>query len=146
MKKQAYRLLVIAGLMITLLVASADAQFPRVITADIPFDFLVMDKRLPAGQYDLDPIRMGGIGALRIRSADGQVTAVVLTQSSTARANQAGLNLVFNRVGGQYFLSQVRGIEDKTFHQLPKSRIEKSLANQTGALKRSTVFIIGQHR
>jgi hypothetical protein len=124
MKKLAYRLLTLAGLMVTMLVASANAQVARSITADIPFNFVVKDIVLPAGKYFLEPIRLEGAEIIKVRNANAHIKAIVMTQLETARANQAGVRLVFNRYGDQYFLSQIMGFEENVLFQLPKSRIE----------------------
>lgn len=139
MKKQIYSLFTIAGLMFTVLVTSAPAQAAHSIIAAIPFDFIVMDKVLPAGKYCFEP--NSGLGVLKIQSANGQLTVFVLAQMATLRANQAGLKLIFNRFGEQYFLSQVMGFDEEFVHQLSKSRRETVLANNASPLKRNTVSI-----
>jgi hypothetical protein len=137
MDKNVFRLFTMAGLLVTLLTVSAQAQTAHLLTADIPFDFVISNKVLPAGNYNLEPI--GGLGTLKIHSAKGNIALIVMTQLISLRARQDELKLVFNRFGDQYFISQVVELREGMFHQLSKSRMEVLLAKNPDTLKRISI-------
>ena len=87
--------------------AAAYAQGSTPIQGTVPFDFIVGNRTLPAGQYTVDQGTAPSV--MVIRSADRKGTAIVLTHAlhSTASRNEA--RLVFHRYGYTYFLSEVWG-------------------------------------
>jgi hypothetical protein len=127
-------IMVVAGL-------SAQAQSDRLLVANVPFNFYVDDKALPAGKYRVEAIQMAGCNALRIQGADGRVTVFVPTRLASAGPNQSGSGLTFNRFGEQYFLSQVFGLEEKAVHKLSRSRAEEALAKTRSTPKQKTVSL-----
>ena len=143
MKKQAYTILVIAALLATVF-TSAQAQSDRLIAANVPFNFMIKDRALPAGEYVFALVQVGGSDAVKIQSADGHITAFVPTRSATAKASQAEPKLVFNRYGDQYFLSQMYGLEDSTTQQLARPGSEDRLAKSK--TERSNVSIAAHKR
>src|ERR1700687_1413843 len=143
MKKQAYTILVIAALLATVF-TSAQAQSDRLIAANVPFNFMIKDRALPAGEYVFALVQVGGSDAIKIQSVDGQITAFVPTRSAKAKASQAEPKLVFNRYGDQYFLSQMYGLEDSTTQQLPKPGSEDRLAKSK--TERSNVSVAAHKR
>ena len=138
MKKQSYTVLVIAALLATVF-TSAQAQSDRLITASVPFNFVIKDRALPAGEYVFALVQLGGSDAVKIQSADGHITAFVPTRSAKAKASQAAAKLVFNRYADQYFLSQVCGLEDSTTQQLTKPRAEDRLAKTEAEKKNVSI-------
>jgi hypothetical protein len=95
----------VAAAMIGIVTASP-ARADERINATVPFDFIVGDSRLPAGDYVITEISMPGI--VSIVSADAQHSAFVLTiPSSDDAAPQP--ELVFERFGGQHFLARITG-------------------------------------
>jgi hypothetical protein len=143
MRTQAYTILVIAALLANVF-TSVQAQSDRLISANVPFNFMIKDRTLPAGEYIFALVRFGGSDAVKIQSTDGNLTAFVLTCSANAKASQAEPKLVFNRYADKYFLSQVFGLEDSNMQQLAKPRDERRLA--TTATERSNVSIAGHKR
>jgi hypothetical protein len=86
-------------------IGSANAQSVS-IRADVPFNFVVNDRLLPAGEYTISPITPYG-SAIRLRSSDSKMT-VVLTpcQCASAPAQQES-KLVFRVSGNRYLLWQI---------------------------------------
>ncbi len=68
MKKHVYSLLAMAGLLLTVALISASAQSVRLVVANIPFNFIVKSKALPADEYTIEPIQPGAFQALKIQS------------------------------------------------------------------------------
>ncbi|HET8676744.1 MAG TPA: hypothetical protein VFO63_13190 [Blastocatellia bacterium] len=146
MRKQAYTLFATASLVLALAAISVHAQSARLVVADIPFNFTVKNRTLPAGEYTVEPIQIGGAPALRIQSRDGRITAMVQARFSKDGESKAEPKLIFNRFGEQYFMAQALGFEENVIYTLPKSRAEEALARGKGDPKRQTVSVTGRHQ
>jgi hypothetical protein len=83
-------------------VASANGQARR-SKANVPFEFMVGDKSLPAGAYTIASATTNGNG-LRIQCAASNDAALALT---TALSGKSHPKLVFHRYGQRYFLAEV---------------------------------------
>lgn len=145
MKKQAYSLLATLGLLITLTLATAYAGTARLVTANVPFNFVVKDKTLPAGKYSMEPIQIGGSEAIKIQSLDGHITVIVLVRLAKGRTNQEDSRLIFNRFGNRYFLAEVLGFEE-AIYRVPRSRIEDELARSVSGTNQQVVSVKGRQR
>jgi hypothetical protein len=77
-----------------------------VVTAKVPFAFHVGDARLPAGDYVVKEVSAGS-DVLLIQSADGRSAFTESTPSSMSKGAAAQPELVFQKVGNQYFLVRV---------------------------------------
>src|SRR5262249_7784564 len=114
------------GLGMLLAVSATQAQEARV-KANIPFDFVVGNKVLPAGEYIVSP--EGGTNqAIVIRAEEGDSFALATTHACSASSASSSTKLVFQLMGGQYFLSQIWTAGYDQGRQLPKSRTELQMA------------------
>jgi hypothetical protein len=95
--------------------------------AEIPFDFVVGQKTLPAGEYAISPGNDTNKDILWIKKTDSRATANMVTFGQNIKRQQAGPYLVFNRYGNQYFLSQVWTKFDQLGRQAAQSAQEKEL-------------------
>ena len=131
MKKQLTRAFAVFGLMLmSAAFTGASAQTVRTIFIHVPFEFVVGEKRLPAGDYVVRRLAHDSEKALLVRSADGKVSASVLTNTVGTRADASKAQLVFTRYGEQYFLARVWAPGANTARALPKSRIQRSLERE----------------
>ena len=132
MKNQLVNMLTKFGFLtvIALVTAVGSAQGQSLfykLRANIPFDFVVANQKLPAGKYFIGrAIQNSGDSVLLISSLDGRVHAVRWTTPVESRFKNKG-TLVFNRYGDQYFLSQVWPAGASTGRQLYKSRSEREV-------------------
>jgi hypothetical protein len=119
------------GLGLLIVVSGAQAQETRV-KADIPFDFIVGNQVLSAGEY-----MVASEGATNqvivIRSNDRKTAIMALTNSCSSSKPSDTTKLVFHRLAGRYFLSQVWAAGNSRGRQLPKSRFEVQLAKNSNA-------------
>jgi len=121
---------------------SVKAQSTRLLAAEIPFNFYVSDKALPAGEYRFEATQLGGSDALKIQSKNGHFTVFVQVRLSTPMSNKFESIVRFHRLGDQYFLSQVQGFEEKAVYTLSRSHLERSaFARSKSTPKQSTVSI-----
>jgi hypothetical protein len=125
MKKQVLKIFSMLSLAVTLTVAAVYANPTGALKANIPFDFSVGNKTLPAGVYTVAPTTTPGL--LLIRREDGRMGALIQTQGVLARREQDKTKLVFRRYGDHYFLAQLWTAGDSNGRELWKSRTEREL-------------------
>jgi len=106
---------------------------------NIPFDFIVGDKTLPAGQYSVARALPGsGDLVLQIGSVEGHSRAVPLTIPVNSLKSRDRATLVFHRFDDQYFLYQVWPSAATYGREIAKSRserqAEKRIHESIGAL------------
>ena len=110
MRKSACVSLLALSLAVSILGAGpASAKSIDGLRAQIPFDFHVGDKVIPAGDYVVNAMS-DDEKTLRIREAGGGESAAALTNLTLAKQNsEASPRLVFRKYGDQYFLAAVWG-------------------------------------
>jgi hypothetical protein len=140
MKKQAFSTFTILGLLLLITAVSVHAQYHRGKTVTtIPFDFIVGDKTLPAGEYRLQPNRSDSQNVWLLQSRNYRANVYFLTMSVQSGEAQEKGKLVFRKYGDQYFLSQIWRTGDKGGRELVKTRREHELAKNSG--ERQTIVL-----
>ena len=130
MKKSAFAIAALLGLLLVGAVGSAQAQ--QSFKVNIPFAFTADKATLPAGEYVVQRPAIGGPRVLLLQRIDGSAAAIVTAMSVQANDWQSQTCLVFQRYGDHYFLSQMWTEGNKSGLQLYKSQREKELArNET---------------
>jgi hypothetical protein len=109
--------------------AAAFAQNGAALRADVPFDFRIGQKILPAGQYDVHSAAMGK--ALSIQRVDSKAGAVVLVHDVQAFKTPQKGSLVFNRYGDTYFLAKVWSPGDSQGRAIPQTKSEREFARNS---------------
>ena len=146
MKKQLYMVVTIIALITVAGLSSARAQTTVLLKANVPFEFSVGSKTMPAGQYTVSCIGSGSsIRTLVLRSRDGHESILVRTISVSGKI-QDNAKLVFDRYGDRYFFAQAWLAADSIGMQAPESRTEKHMARELAANKqaRETVAVIAK--
>jgi len=143
MKLQLVNVLKKVGLLCAILLAtvvvSAQAQSPsNRVTAQIPFDFNIGDRKLPSGKYSVGRVRQNSDDVvLSIDDKDGRSKAMRTSIPVRNLDLTENAKLVFHRYGDQYFLYQVWPAGSTTGRQFPKSRTEleaQDTLNQVGRM------------
>ena len=112
------------------------------VSADIPFQFVVRDQVMPAGQYT---VTSGGSSpTLVLRNAGSKANVFVITSTVEGSEAKGGYQLVFHRYGNQYFLSQVFGTADAAGREIHESRTERELAKTSSVRKTETVILLAK--
>jgi hypothetical protein len=122
MKKQLFALL---GLGLLFTTASAYAQTVA-LKANVPFNFIVTGKTLPAGEYDIQSLS-GNERVLVIRGAEASPKMVMASPCESVRPSDK-TKLIFHRYGDRYFLSQIWTAGNSSGTELPQSRREAEVA------------------
>jgi hypothetical protein len=131
MKKEVVKGLAKLGLLVvmTMIAAGTSAKAQTLeykLTANIPFDFTVADKKFQAGEYSISRAQAtAGDTVVRISSADGHANINRITVPVIRLTAQNKATLVFHRYGEEYFLFQVWPAGANTGRVLPKSRGER---------------------
>jgi hypothetical protein len=127
LKKQAVNAFVLLSLTLSLSAIHVYPQGNTVIgRIDIPFDFSVSDKTLPAGTYSITRANQDR-NMLLLRSRDGREAVNILTNPVRAKEAPETRKLLFRRYGETYFLYQIWQRDEVQGRQLSKSRTERSI-------------------
>ena len=118
----------IAVLTLGLLLAAPALAQTAAMKVDVPFDFIVNGKTLPAGEYRVDAMPTSS-GTIAIRSTEQSAKIVALTNSCESLEAADTSKLVFHRYGNQYFLAQVWSLGNSEGRELPRSRAEREIAS-----------------
>src|SRR5262245_19371414 len=103
MKKQTLAIVATLSIVIALAVTGL-ASLSTQVKANIPFDFMVNGKTLPAGAYTLS---LGAVkDTLVIRSRENSVAIAAISMATTDKG-EGKARLVFRRYGNQNFLAKV---------------------------------------
>jgi hypothetical protein len=104
---------------------------------DVPFDFVVGDQTLPAGQYTVQH----GVtpGTVLVRSLDGQTSHFRIANTIQAGNSKDQSTLVFNRYGSQNFLARVWVAGRGDGVELKQSKVEREMARR-GAAKETVAM------
>ena len=111
------------------------------LTVNIPFDFTVLDKKLPAGKYSFSRAQVSdGDLVVQISSADGKSVARLTRPVVTRDAANDGM-LVFHQYGDEYFLYEIWPAGANTGRAFPKSRAEREAARNAPGGKVAQVVL-----
>jgi hypothetical protein len=123
---------IVATAMLALAISTpASAQLPgTAMRAYVPFDFIVNGKTLPAGTYEVKRITEAPEGLL-IRNVNNKHDHCMF---ETESVQQYGLprhdEIIFNRYGDSYFLSEVLSGGMETGRRLAPSHAEKQMRRE----------------
>jgi hypothetical protein len=107
------------------------------VRANVPFDFAVGSKVLPAGRYTFftEPN-----DTVVIRSTDYKATVLSRTEETSSGRSYAS-HLVFDRYGDHYFLREIRCPSIAMNVELPPSKLEKQVREQRAWLGPNTTLL-----
>src|SRR6266404_2132797 len=113
--------------------SAAFGQSSQQSVAKIPFEFVVGDKSLPAGEYGVRSA--DGTGQiLRITSTEDNQSALRLTSVITCASVPNKAKLVFHRYANRYFLTEVWSAGETRGRQLTKSKQERAMQREMAAI------------
>jgi hypothetical protein len=97
------------------------------LQANIPFEFAVSGRTMPAGTYKVVGLPVAGL--VQVCQANDPHESVYFNAiDSKTSAADAQPTLAFRRYGNQYFLAEISRGEGKLVLGLPVSRAERELA------------------
>jgi hypothetical protein len=117
------------------LAAQAQSSGRTQLTANIPFDFHVGSRKLPAGEYTIVQVNPASANAvLQLRSKDSSAGALVQMSATIGRAGKSA-TLIFNRYGDNYFFAQAWIDGDRNGLQAPTPRSERVIVRELSGIK-----------
>jgi hypothetical protein len=125
--------IVVVALMALSGLATAQLASGSRVVAQVPFGFVVANKVVPAGQYEVQTLTSDG-KTLIIRNAGGNLGLFSSSTRTEAKQPAAQYAMVFKHYGDLYFLSGIKLKDSKVAFCLPESRAEAELKaqNQSG--------------
>ena len=142
MKRQVYTTTILILFVVLIGVTRTDAQTR--LTANVPFNFNVGGKILPAGHYSICFINTSSDKrVLQLVRSEGGAAILIQTTDVVGKPDETA-KLEFNRYGNQYFFAQVWLPSDGIGMQARKSEQEKRIARQLIPLRlsRETVALM----
>ena len=140
MKHQIVKSLTMTVMIVTVALAtavvSANAQSQRRLSANVPFDFVIGEKTLPAGEYGASLTSNDGSTVVIQRDYSSDA-AVRLTNSINPKPNKTQARLVFHRYGQTYFLAEVWTGSDDIGRQLLQSKQEQHMKREMDRIAKS---------
>jgi hypothetical protein len=96
------------------------------VVAQVPFEFMVANKIVPAGECEVQAITTDR-QTLVIRNAGAKVGLFSPSSQAEGKENASNYALVFKHYGDRYFLSGIKLQGSKITYRLPESKVEAEL-------------------
>ena len=127
MIKTSIKLIFVAALLFAgITAANAQVDPQSKIKTNVPFSFIVDGKSYPAGTYSFGRLDTNGGDSSQLVMYGPKDTSVILDTVPTIAATEAkDTHLVFEKVAGQYFLTQIWGRGDAEGAKLVETSAEK---------------------
>jgi hypothetical protein len=106
----------------------ASAQIVGELQANIPFQFQAGNAKLPAGAYRIRMVEDSDLTLMEISTLDGSRSALFQVQESEANSTPNKSELIFNKYGDQYFLSELFDEGDSSGSKVMESGYEKKIS------------------
>jgi hypothetical protein len=117
-------------LALTIGASKAKAQITDDLEVNIPFQFHAGDTKLPAGEYRIHVLEDSDLRLMEISSANGSASALFQVQNRDLNSTPANSELIFNKYGDRYFLTELFEEGSASGSQVVKSRYEKAVSQQ----------------
>ena len=118
---------VVAMLLVLGAVVPALAQYSGPIKVTVPFNFVVENDRMPAGDYTIQRV---ATGRLRIESSDRRTVASFLAIPKQGKVTAEKAHFIFHRYGGEYFLATIWTPGQEVGWEVLQGKLETELARK----------------
>jgi hypothetical protein len=135
------RAIALTGLVLLVTVPSVFAQTDRQTVVNIPFNFTVGEKALPAGKYLVRRNRTDSDIVWVIQNKRTNEVAMLMTRPVVANETQGDAKFVFNKYDDEYFLSEFWAAGTNTGRGIQISNRERALAKTLAVAPTVTVLI-----
>lgn len=126
--KNAARLMALTLMMMPLL-AAAQMQSDQKLVTNVPFEFAIGSRTVPAGVWTVRSLSSGS-SLVAIQNRDVNVAQIAHITSGETRKAAARCALVFHKYGDRYFLTGMRLEGSKVMYRVPESKAEAELRAQ----------------
>ena len=135
------RVIALAALILLVTVSSAYAQTDRQTLVDIPFNFTVGEKAMPAGKYLIRRNRKDSDTVWVIQNKQSGEAALLLTRSVRSTETQENAKFVFRKYDDLYFLSEFWAAGTNTGREIQVTDRERALAKALAVAPQVHVLI-----
>jgi hypothetical protein len=136
--KHASWIVVVALVALSGMAAAQLSSNSRIVT-QVPFEFVVGNQIVPAGECVVQIATMDG-NTLSIRNTGTKVNLFASTSRDEGKKNASQYALVFKRYGDSYFLSGIKLQGSKVRYRLYESKGEAELRAQKGPATEETLL------
>jgi hypothetical protein len=98
------------------------------IVSKVPFQFMVGDKLVPAGECVIRPA-LPNSSILQMQNPAAKVSVPFTITTDSTETMREGYSLIFHKYGDHYFLSAIR-LEGNTIEWVPEGKLEAELRAQ----------------
>src|SRR4051812_44694430 len=93
-----------------IIAANAQIDTSSAVKFEVSHPFMIEGETFPAGKYSIGSIasQSGSNGVLKIQSVDGKESMLFSTLKKTRNQASDKTELVFEQVGGDYYLTEIR--------------------------------------
>src|ERR1700688_3670589 len=130
--------LVAVALVVLSGMAAAQLNSSTRVVAQVPFEFMVANKIVPAGECEVQAFTMDG-QTLVIRNAEAKVGLFSRSSQAEGKQNASNYAMVFKHYGDRYFLSGIKLQGSKITYRLPESKVEAELRAQNVSATEETL-------
>ena len=130
--------LVVVTLVLLSGMAAAQLNSSTRVVAQVPFEFMVANKIVPAGECEVQAFTMDG-QTLVIRNAEAKVGLFSRSSQAEGKQNASNYAMVFKHYGDRYFLSGIKLQGSKITYRLPESKVEAELRAQNVSATEETL-------
>src|ERR1700674_2429308 len=130
--------LVVVALVVLSGMAAAQLNSSTRVVGQVPFELMVANKIVPAGECEVQAITMDG-KTLVIRNAEAKVGLFSPSSQWESKQGASHYALVFKHYGDRYFLSGIRVQGSKITYRLPESKLDAELRAQTETAREATL-------
>jgi hypothetical protein len=140
MRKQYIISLIILACLNAVAATTINAQSNRRFVIRIPFDFVLADQVLPAGNYAVERVDPTKPNVLMFKNTDNGIVRVFITQRVENEEMSTASCLIFKRWKGESYLFQVWVVGNKDGNQIPPEtkRRDRGAASTLVRLKSTT--------
>jgi hypothetical protein len=136
--KKATRLLALALTMLPLFAAAQLSRDTKLVT-NVPFDFMVANKAVPAGEWILQSAS-DGARTLLLNNVDAKAALFSGASAQITKQPAGASALVFHKYGDRYFLAAVKLEGSKTMYRIAESKAEAEMLAQK-AIPTETILL-----
>jgi hypothetical protein len=131
--------LVVVTLVVLSGLAAAQLNSGSRILAQVPFEFVVANKIVPAGECVVQVATMDA-NILTIRNTGTKVSLFSSSSRTEGKQDAPHYALVFKQYGDRYFLSGIKLQGSKIAYRLPESKAEAELRAQNVSVTEETLL------
>ena len=127
--KRATWILTIVTMALMPLLATAQMGSAQKLTAQVPFEFIAGNQRIPAGACVVQAANPFGT-AVSIRSSNPKISLFSMLLNGDTQKGTPVNALLFHKYGDTYFLSGIKLAGSQSTYELPQGKAEAELRAQ----------------